>query len=150
MTLKQDNFMNTLMPNGLLRWHGFDFDHVELPDDPLLPREDAPVWIGSAPGFQFKHGILDAKVTVDVDQWDVEEDPSYDTATPKCFRLVVIAHGFDHPQTSVWPSWHEVQQAATRIEQALDYDFNQRHADCENESGNPTEDACSFCTGIPA
>ena len=147
MTLIQDNFSNTPMPNGLLRWFGFDFDRVELPDDPILPRGKAPVWVGRPPVFQYKNTILDASVIVDIDEWQVEPDPSYDTAKPKSFRMAVEYHGFDIMQTSIWPTWRDVQQAARDIQSRLENDFPERHANCQDENGNLTEESCPFCEG---
>ena len=147
MNLMQDNFSNTPLPNGLLRWFGFDFDRAELPEEPLLPRGESPIWVGQPPLFQYKNGISDARVIIEIDDWSIERDPLYDNATPKRYQLAVYAHGFNQAQTSVWPTWHDVQQAAQTIEQELDQNFVERHNNCQDDNGNETEDTCAFCAG---
>ena len=50
-TMVQDDIMGTPLPNGLLQWFGYDFEHVDLPDTPLLKHGDNPVWVGTLHGF---------------------------------------------------------------------------------------------------
>ena len=63
----QDDIQGTTLPNGMLLWFGFDFEWADLPDEPLMGRDDPPRWVGTPPGFTFRTGISDAKVTVETD-----------------------------------------------------------------------------------
>ncbi len=146
--LIQNDAWNTPLPNGMLRWFGFDFDRAELPDDPLLYRGDPPQWTGHLPGFTFRAGVADASVTIEVEDFETDQDSEEDyitTVIPIQYRVTISAHGMDRPDSFTCPSWHEVQQRCRQAEYALDESRDERHALCEDEDGNPTEDTCSFC-----
>ena len=94
----QDAIWGTTLPNGMLLWFGFDFEWADLPGEPLLRRGDPPRWVGTPPGFTFKSGISDAKVTVETDgfeQNDDSEDGETTHVTPKGYIVTVEAHGLD-------------------------------------------------------
>ena len=50
--LVQNDIWGTPLPNGMLRWFGFDFDldQADLPSDPLLHRDNPPRWVGTPQG----------------------------------------------------------------------------------------------------
>ena len=144
----QDDILGTPLPNGMLLWFGFDFEWADLPDEPLLPRDDRPRWVGSLPGFTFRTGISDAKVTVETDEFeqnDDSEDGEIPMATPKGYIVTVEAHGLDRALVFTCPSWHEVQQRCRKMEHRLDESHMERHDPCVDADGNLTADACSFC-----
>ena len=144
----QDDIWGTTLPNGMLLWFGFDFDWADLPGEPLLRRGDPPRWVGTPPGFTFKSGISDAKVTIETDGFqenDDYEDAETTHVTPKGYIVTVEAHGLDRAEVFTCPSWHEVQQRCRRMEQQLDESHMDRHDSCEGTDGNPTPDACLFC-----
>ena len=137
------------LPNGMLRWFGFDFDRAELPDEPLLKYDEPPVWAGALPGFVCHTGIADAQVTIDIDEFepdrDYQDDDQLTAVAPKNYRLTIDAHGLDRAETLFCQSWHEVRMACRRIEGNLDDSHCERHDLCHDEEGNFTEDTCSFC-----
>ena len=141
------------LPNGLLRWFGFEFDRVELPDDPILYRDERPVWEGCLPGFVHRAGIVDARVTIEVMEFRPDGDQESDEETavsPKEYRVALDAQGFDRAQEFTAQHWHEVQQRCRRAERDLDDTYHERHDLCCDEEGNLTGDACSFCEiGVP-
>ena len=142
----QDDIQGTPLPNGMLLW--FDFDWADLPDEPLLRRDDPPRWVGTLPGFTFRTGISDAKVTVETDGFEQNgdcEDEETTQVTPKRYIVTVEAPGLDHAEVFTCPSWHEVQQRCRRMEHRLDESHVERHAPCEDTDGNLTPDACLFC-----
>ena len=144
----QDDIMGTPLPNGMLLWFGFDFEWADLPDGPLLRRDDPPRWVGALPGFIFRTGISDAKVTVETDGFEQNgdcEDDEILMATPKRYIVTVEAHGLDRAEVFTCPNWHEVQQRCRKMEHRLDESHLERHAPCEDMDGNLTPDACSFC-----
>ena len=169
----QDDIQGARLPNGMLLWFGFDFEWADLPDEPLLrgdeprsttPRastgtepllrgDEPPRWVGTPPGFTFRTGISDAKVTVETDGFKQDsdcEDNEILMATPKSYIVTVEAHGLDRAEVFTCSSWHEVQQRCRRMEQGLDESHIERHAPCEDMDGNLTPDACSFCErGLP-
>ena len=132
----------------MLLWFGFDFEWADLPDEPLLRRSDPPRWVGSLPGFTFRTGISDARVTVETDgfeQNDDSEDGEIPMATPKRYIVTVEAHGLDRAEVFTCPSWHEVKQRCRTMEHRLDESHMERHVSCVDMDGNLTPDACSFC-----
>ena len=144
----QDDIFGTTLPNGSLKWFSYDFDWADLPDEPLLRRDDPPRWVGSLPGFTFRTGISDAKVTVEIDEF--EQDGDYEEwerihVTPKRYIVTVEAYGFDRALVFTCPSWHEVQQRCRTMEHELDESQMERHDPCEDMDGNPTADTCLFC-----
>ena len=144
----QDDIPGTPLPNGMLLWFGFDFEWADLPDEPLLRRGDPPRWVGSLPGFTFRTGISDARVTVETDgfeQNDDSEDGEIPMATPKRYIVTVEAHGLDRAEVFTCPSWHEVKQRCRTMEHRLDESHMERHDPCVDMDGNLTPDACSFC-----
>ena len=144
----QDDISGTTLPNGSLKWFGYDFDWADLPDEPLLRRDETPRWVGSLPGFTFKTGISDAKVTVEVDEFerdDDDEEVERIHVTPKSYIVTVEAHGLDRAEVFTCPSWHEVQQKCRTMEYQLDESEMERHLLCYDEDGNTTADACLFC-----
>ena len=38
----QDDIFGTTLPNGMLKWFNYDFDWADLPDEPLLRRDETP------------------------------------------------------------------------------------------------------------
>ena len=98
-TLVQDDIWGTPLPNGMLRWFGYDFDRVELPDEPILPRYDPPRWVGDLPGFTSTARISDATVTIMVDTFKDQNDPvsqrDEDRVTPQAYLITLNAHGID-------------------------------------------------------
>ena len=144
----QDDISGTTLPNGSLKWFGYDFDWADLPDEPLLRRDETPRWVGSLPGFTFKTGISDAKVTVEVDEFerdDDDEEVERIHVTPKRYIVTVEAHGLDRAEVFTCPSWHEVQQKCRTMEHRLDESEMERHLLCYDEDGNTTADTCLFC-----
>ena len=106
----QDDIQGTPLPNGMLLWFGFDFEWADLPDEPLLPRDDRPRWVGSLPGFTFRTGISDAKVTIETDEFEQYGDSEEgDTirVTPKRYIVTVEAHGLDRAEVFTCPSWDD-------------------------------------------
>ena len=147
-SLIQDDIWGTPLPNGLLRWFGFDFDTASLPYDALLFRGDLIQWTGTLPGFTCKTRISDAKVTIVVDEFELDnehDDPHTVEVLPKRYDVAVDAHGFDRTEMFSSSSWRGVQQTCRRIEQQLDESRHERHAGCQDEQGNLTATACSFC-----
>ena len=144
----QDDISGTTLPNGSLKWFGYDFDWADLPDEPLLRRDETPRWVGSLPGFTFKTGISDAKVTVEIDEFerdDDDEEVERIHVTPKSYIVTVEAHGLDRAEVFTCPSWHEVQQKCRTMEYQLDESEMERHLLCYDEDGNTTADTCLFC-----
>ena len=135
------------LPNGSLRWFGFDFDRIELPDDPILRGDDPPVWVRQdLMEFVFETGISDAKVVIYIDEFDIVTGDDDDaTATPKVYHVDLSAHGFDRAESFMYLYWRDVQQYCKRAEYRLDESFPERHVGCEDKEGNPTDEACSFC-----
>ena len=144
----QDDIWGTNLPNGMLRWFGFDFDWADLPSEPILRRGDPPTWVGTPPGFTFKSGISDAKVTIETDEFRESDDAEEREAThvtPKGYIVTVEAHGLDRAEVFTCPSWHEVQQRCRRVEHELDESHMERHHLCDDMDGNITPEACWFC-----
>ena len=144
----QDDIFGTTLPNGSLKWFSYDFDWADLPDEPLLRRDDPPRWVGSLPCFTFKTGISDAKVTVEVDEFerdDDDEEVERIHVTPKRYIVTVEAHGLDRAEVFTCPNWHEVQQKCRTMEYQLDESEMERHLLCYDEDGNTTADTCLFC-----
>ena len=144
----QNDIQGTPLPNGMLLWFGFDFEWADLPDEPLLPRDAPPRWVGTPPGFTFRTGISDAKVTVETYGFKQNgdcEDNEILLATPKRYIVTVEAHGLDRAEVFTCSSWHEVQQRCRRMEHRLDESRVERHDPCEDMDGNLTQDACLFC-----
>ena len=144
----QDDIWGTPLPNGMLLWFGFDFDWADLPSEPLLRRGDPPKWVGTPPGFTFKSGISDAKVTIETDEFRESEDNEEREAThvtPKGYIVTVEAHGLDRAEVFTCPSWHEVQQRCRTMEHRLDESHMERHDPCEDMDGDLTAETCSFC-----
>ena len=144
----QDDIWGTPLPNGMLLWFGFDFDWADLPSEPLLRRGDPPKWVGTPPGFTFKSGISDAKVTIETDEFresDDNEEREATHVTPKGYIVTVEAHGLDRAEVFTCPSWHEVQQRCRTMEHRLDESHMERHVPCEDMDGNLTAETCSFC-----
>ena len=144
----QDDLLGTPLPNGMLLWFGYDFEWADLPDEPLLRRDETPRWVGSLPGFTFKTGISDAKVTVEIDEFerdDDDEEVERIHVTPKSYIVTVEAHGLDRAEVFTCPSWHEVQQKCRTMEYQLDESEMERHLLCYDEDGNTTADTCLFC-----
>ena len=140
----QDDIMGTPLPNGMLLWFGFDFERADLPDTPLLKHGDSPVWTGTPPGFTMKTGVADARVEIRAEQFDTdEEDESY--AAPKHYTVLIRAHGLERDQEITCKDWHDVQQKCRILEQRLDESHAERHASCETQEGNLSENACAFC-----
>ena len=143
----QDDLLGTPLPNGMLLWFGFDFEWADLPDEPLLRGDEKPRWVGSLPGFTFRTGISDAKVTIETDEFEQNDDNEEREAThvtPKGYIVTVEAHGLDRAEVFTCPSWHEVQQRCRTMEHRLDESHMERHVSCEDLDG-VSPDACSFC-----
>lgn len=145
--LVQNDIWQTPLPNGSLRRFGFDFDRVELPDEPVLRGEEKPRWIGEPPQFVHRSGISDANLTVEVDEFtetqEYEDDPV--VAEPKRYRVTLDAHGMNRPETFTCASWREVQQRCARAEARLDESHAERHEHCVDDMGMATEHACRSC-----
>ena len=146
-TMIQNDIRATPLPNGALRWFGFDFDRAELPDDALLHRGDRPQWIGDLPGFIHQTRISDARLTIQIDEFELngDDDGQDTTVLPKTYQVTFDTHGLDHVEVFSCSTWHEVQQMCRRMECQLDESRHERHALCEDEQGNLTTAACSFC-----
>ena len=145
-TMIQNDIWGTPLPNGMLRWFGFDFDRAELPDDAILHRGNRPQWIGDLPGFIHQTSISDAKVIIEVDKFerDADDDEST-TVLPKKYQITFDAHGLDRVKVFSCSTWREVQQTCRRMENQLDESRDERHTLCEDEQGNLTAATCSFC-----
>ena len=144
----QNDISGTPLPNGSLHWFGFGFEWADLPDEPLLREDDPPRWVGSWPGFTFRTGISDARVTVEIDEFEQDDDDEEVErihVTPKRYIVTVEAYGFDRALVFTCPSWYEVQQRCRTMEHELDESQMERHYPCEDMDGNPTADTCLFC-----
>ena len=64
---------------------------------------------------------------------------------PKQYDVAIRAHGLDQDEELTCKDWHEVQQRCRTLEQQLDESHAERHASCENQDGDLSEDACAFC-----
>ena len=149
----QDDVWGTLLPNGLLRWFGFEFERAELPDEGLLPHDERPRWVGNPPIFIFRTGVADAGVKVSAEGMEIpedtlEEDDGY--AVPSLYRVEIRAHGLEHPEEFTCRDWHEVQMRCRQLERRLDDSHGERHAGCTDEQGESSPEACLFCErGMP-
>ena len=144
----QDDILGTPLPNGMLLWFGFDFEWADLPDEPLLRGDETPRWVGSLPGFTFRTGISDAKVTIETDEFrksDDNEEREATHVTPKGYIVTIESHGLDRADVFTCPNWHEVQQRCRRVEHELDESHMERHLPCDDADGNLTPEACQFC-----
>ena len=144
----QDDIWGTNLPNGSLVWFGYDFDWADLPNDSVLRRGDPPKWVGTPPGFTFKIGISDAKVTIETDGFERSDDNEEREAThvtPKGYIVTIEAHGLDRADVFTCPDWYEVQQRCRRVEHELDESHMERHLPCDDADGNLTPEACQFC-----
>ena len=140
----QDDLMGTPLPNGLLQWFGFDFESIDLPGTPLLKHDDPPVWVGTLPGFTMKTGVADARIEIRAEQF--EPDAEYEgSVAPRQYTVTIKAHGLDRDEEVTCKDWHEVQQKCRILEQRLDESHVDRHATCDGQDGNLSEDACAFC-----
>lgn len=146
-TLVQNDLFGSHLPNGMLYWWGFDFNRVDMPDEPALTGEEPPRWVGCLPGFFAEMHVLDAKVMIEADEFELgdEEEGTDDEASPTSFRITVDAPGAEERETFTCRSWPEVQQTMRRTERTLDESFVDRHHRCADENGGPTEDACDLC-----
>ncbi len=147
-TLVQDDIQGTPLPNGLLRWFGFDFDRVGLPDEPLLPKEERPRWTGPIPGFTYTMGVADAKITVTVDEFQPDPDcegTETEGVLPKEYRVTARAQGLDDRRGMTFRTWREVQEFCRRLESQLDESYLERHHGCRDDQDNLTGDSCSHC-----
>ena len=150
----QDDIWGTNLPNGMLLWFGFDFAWADLPSEPILHLGDPTKWVGTSPGFTFKIGISDAKVTIETNEFeesDDSEEPDDNEEreathmTPKGYIVTILAHGLDRADVFTCPDWHEVQQRCRSVEHELDESHMERHLPCEDADGNLTPEACLFC-----
>ena len=145
----QDDIWGTNLPNGMLRWFGFDFDWADLPSEPILRRGDPTTWVGTPPGFTFKSGISDAKVTIETDELQESDDAEEREAThvtPKGYIVTVEAHGLDRAEVFTCPSWHEVSaEMPEEWNTSWTKAHMERHHLCDDMDGNLTPEACWFC-----
>ena len=140
----QDDITGTPLPNGMLLWFGFDFERAHLPDTPLLKHDDNPVWVGTLPGFTMRTGVADARVEIRAEQF-VPDEEDEGSAAPKQYSVAISAHGLDQDEEIICKDWHEVQQRCRTLEQRLDESHAERHASCQDQDSNLSEDACAFC-----
>ena len=143
-TMVQDDIMGTPLPNGLLQWFGYEFERVDLPDIPLLKHGDYPIWLGTPRGFAIKTGVADALVEIRAEQFETDEEDE-GSAAPTHYELTIKAHGLERAEEITCKHWHEVQQKCRAVEQSLDDSHAERHALCQDEDGNLSENACAFC-----
>ena len=143
-TMVQDDITGTPLPNGLLQWFGFDFQRVNLPDTPLLKHGDPPIWVGTLPGFTIQTGVADALVVIRAEQFETDEEEE-GSAAPTSYQLTIRAHGFEKEEEVTCKHWHDIQQKCRLLEQRLDNSHAERHALCQDEDNNLSEDACAFC-----
>ena len=73
---------------------------------------------------------------------------------PTQYTVAIRAHGLDQHDQVTCKDWHDVQQRCRILEQRLDASHAERHASCQNQDGDLSEDACAFCeqgqTGGPS
>lgn len=143
-TIVQDDIMGTPLPNGLLQWFGYDFQRVDLPNTPLLKHDDSPIWVGTLPGFTIQTGVADALVVIRAEQFETDEEEE-SSAAPTSYQLTIRAHGIDQDEEIICKDWYEVQHRCRSLEHELDGTYAERHALCQNEDNNLSEDACAFC-----
>ena len=130
------------------RYAGLDSTSIALscPMTQYLRGDDPPTWVRQdVLEFAFKTGISDAKVIIYVNEFDIVTQDDDAIAMPKVYQVYLRAHGLDRPEYTTHSSWHEVQQRCKHAEEHLDESFPERHVGCEDEKGNPTDEACSFC-----
>jgi len=148
----QDDVWDTPLPNGLLRWFGFDFDRVEIPQEPLLNGGDPPRWIGEPPGFVYRCPLADGRAVIEIDEFDeteLDDDMESLEATPRYYRVLISAHGMYVDQAFACRSWQEVRARCRRAQHALDESYDERHQNCVDGEGRSTADACDQCSLIP-
>ena len=138
----QDDIWRTHLPNGMLRWFGFDFDRVELPGEPLLKGEEPPTWVGTPPLFTLATRVSDATVIIQAQGLYAQEED--ETTAPERYTLTVSAHRVTQEHLE-YPDWPQVQQACRRMERELDESHPERHAHCVDEEGDLSPDACLYC-----
>ena len=140
----QDDITGTPLPNGMLLWFGFDFERTHLPDTPLLKHGDSPVWVGTLPGFTMKTRVADAQVKIRAEQFEPDAGDE-GSAIPEHYSIAIRAHGLNPDEEIICKDWYEVQQRCRTLEQRLDETHAERHASCQDQDGNPSQDACAFC-----
>ena len=149
--LLQNDVWHTPLPNGMLRWFGFDFDRAVLPHASVLRDGEEVQWIGTGQHFIHKTGISDATVMIEVDEFGIDNDNPVErivSVIPKGYRIYINAHGMDSTEVSYYQTWHEVQQHCKRAENNLDETHWERHALCQDEEGRLTEHSCKLCEGF--
>ena len=143
--MKQDDAFGTYLPNGSLRWFGFDFDRVRLPYESLLENGDTTCWIGTSTQFIHRMRIHDAAVEITTGKLELDgDDQEFLDVVPRTYLVDVTAHGLENATTEC-AGWREVQQHCRQLETALADSFDERHEPCHDEAGQSTHDACSLC-----
>ena len=140
----QNDLTATPLPNEMLQWFEFDFERVDLPDAPLLRRGEAPVWVGSLPGFTVNTGVADAQVQVRAEEFTPDEENEGSVA-PHSYAVTIRAHGLDQDLEFTCKDWHQVQQRCRTLEHQLNESHAERHALCQTQDGDLSEEACTFC-----
>ena len=143
----QDDIWGTPLPQGLLRWFGFDYERAELPGEPLLPRREPPRWVGNPPIFRWETTIADARVTVTAEGLEAEdEDEDENTcATPSLYRVKIQAHGLEQDEDFTCQDWNKAQERCRQLENRIEETHTDRHAGCLDQEGELTGEACSHC-----
>ncbi len=140
--LVQNDVWHTPLPNGSPRW--FDFERVELPDEPVLRGEVPPQWVANGPRLICRSSVTDAKITIEIDEFDeteLQNDVESVEATPSYFRVSINAHGMRESEIFTCWTWQEVQARCAHALEALDENYLQLHGPCRDAYDNPTAEA---------
>ena len=141
----QDDVLGTSLPNGMLRWFGFDHDRAELPHEGLMPLDDPPTWVGTPPGFTLRTSVADASVTVVIDELDAPKTlDGTEWAHPLRYSVSLEAHGRPTEEFTC-DSWPKVQRRCRQAAGVLDESHWERHGGCLDERGELSAEACGFC-----
>ena len=141
----QDDLLGTNLPNGSLLWFGYDFERARLPDTPLLPHGDYPVWTGVPPGFEWRTRLVDAQVLTEAEELAPERGGDEDSDhVPGVYRITVSAHGMADEVTTA-ATWHEAQVRMAGLENRLVDSHEERHSICMDDDGNSTAESCDYC-----
>ena len=139
--LLQNDTWRTPLPNGMLRWFGFDFDRAEMPDEPLLPGGRKTQWVGANGRFFHQTSISDAWVTIEVAQFKTNGQPMGEftrSVVPREFRVSVQIKGEESPEISCYEDWTDVQQHCRSAEQKLHLSAGEETPHGESRPTAPT------------
>ena len=143
--MTQDDPWGTYLPQGSLRWYGFDFDHVRLPYEPLMDDGESTAWIGNPPEFVHRRRVHDADLEVTTHGFECDDtrEESLDVL-PKAYLVNVRAQGMPKTATEC-ADWTQVQQHCRQLAREIEETYDERHAPCQDADGRPTAASCITC-----